>query len=255
MLNIQNEIEFWTRIMRDHAEFQYISLSPTETESINTAADFLNLFQTLNQEIHMSNRELSPTELTVLVDKNKTAVIKFINFKKLMLTRLMKCDIELGMTPSFLNHMINEAMEYYRILCLFEETIPFDIALENIRLHKVWLPDASGHASAIASELDAIETSLIHESQYFIKKFDGLFKKAFEMYNMFKRTGLENGGLLYFNNQVELALEQFICFLEKLEKLSKECKIYKSGTTSPLIPNHMIREEKYYMYRIQNIEG
>lgn len=183
--------------MRDHGEFQYTLLSPKEKEGINTVAHFMKLFEKLNKEVPSSTRDLSPKALSALIKKNKEALTQFINFKRTLLAKLMKCDIELGIPPSFLNHMINEALEYYRVLCFFDKTIPFNNVLENIRLHKVWLPDASGHASAIAADLDPIEFNLIHEARDFIKKFDYLFKKAFEMYDMFKRTGLENGGLQY----------------------------------------------------------
>ncbi len=253
MLDIQEEIKFWTQIMRDHGEFQYTNLSPKEKEAINTAAHFIKLFEKLHKEICSSSRKLSPKALSNLVNKNKEALTQFINFKRVLLSRLITCDIELGMPPSFLNHMINEALEYYNVLCLFDQTAPFNKVLENIRLHKVWLPDASGHASAIAADLDPIEFNLIHEARDYVNKFDHLFKKAFEMYNMFKRTKLENG-LQYFNNEVKITLEDFICFLEKLENISKQCKIYKVGTFSHLMPNHMIREEKYYIYRVNLIE-
>jgi len=254
MLDVRKEIEFWTRIMRDHAEFQFSSLSPNETETINTAVCFMKLFEGLYQEVSSNSGELSPSAFSNIIYRNKVAVIQFIEFKRKMLARLMKCSIGLIMTPSFLNHMINEALEYYRVLCIADGTVPYNKVLENIRLHKVWLPDASGHASAVAGNLDAIEAELVHEAQNFAKKFDNLFKKAYEMYTMFERTCLEDGGLNYFNSEVKKTLEGFINYLEKLEKLRMECKVYSTGLISPLVPNHMIREEKYYIYRVKMLE-
>ncbi len=251
MFDIKKEIEFWTGIMRDHGEFQYTNLSPKEVEAIQTAAYFMNLFKALHEEAKSFTGEIAAQELANLVSKNMVALGQFIQFKRVLLTKLMQCDIELGLPPSFINHMINEAMEYHRVLCMAQGTIPFNRALENIRLHKVWLPDASGHASSIAAELDPIETELIHKAEKFVKRFDLLFKKAFEMYKMFERTGLEDGGLEYFNKEVEEEIDKFICYLELVKEARGKCKVYATGLTSPLLPDHMQREEKYYMYRIQ----
>ncbi|MDF2546030.1 MAG: hypothetical protein K0R93_928 [Anaerosolibacter sp.] len=251
MLDIKKEIEFWTRIMRDHGEFQYTNLSPKEVDTIQTASYFMNLFNGLHEEVKSLAGELSPPVLSNLISKNMMALGQFIQFKRGLLARLMQCDIELGFPPSFINHMINEAMEYHRVLCMTQGTILFNKTLENIRLHKIWLPDASGHASSIAAALDPIETELIHKAEKFMKRFDNLFKKAFEMFKMFERTGLEDGGLQYFNQEVEEELQKFIGYLEKIKEVRSHCKVYATGMASPLMPDHMIREEKYYIYRIQ----
>ena len=73
------------------------------------------------------------------------------------------------------------------------------------------------------------------------------------MYKMFERTGLENGALHQFNEDVIKTLTNFIEFLNVIESLRSGCRIYSTGTFSPLIPNHMIREEKYYIYKINEL--
>lgn len=246
-MDIQNEIEFWTRILRDHAEFQYTSLSPIETEAINKAGYFMKLFEEINADAR------SDTNKSKNICNCKTAVIQFIKFKRVMLTKLMTCSIKLRMPPSFLNHMINEALEFLHVLDLADGTENYNTVLENIRIHKIWLPDASGHASTVAADLDPMETDLIKNAEEFVKRFDNLFKKAYEMYKMYERTGLENGALQYFNQEVIICLSEFIRFLDKVEVLKTECRIFSSGTFSPLIPNHMIREEMYYVNKIKQL--
>lgn len=249
-MDIRNEIEFWTRIMRDHGVFQYSSLAPSEADAINTASYFINVFERLHAEA-ISNK----TNTTNLVNNSKTAVTQFIDFKRYMLAKLMACNIQLRMTPSFLNHMINEAMEFLHVLNLADGTMPYNNTLENLRIHKIWLPDASGHANAVASELDGIESEHVKEAQEFCKRFDNLFKKSFEMYSMYERTGLENGTLHYFNQQVKNTLTDFIRFLEQIEQLKEECSIFSSGTFSPQMPRHMMLEEGYYIFKINEIES
>jgi len=252
MIDIRYEIEFWTSILRDHAKFQYISLSPKETEYIETAKQFMDLFDDYHKKILSSN--ITDEQVANLVSDNKTAVTRFVQFKKMMMSKLMTCDIELAMSPTFLNHMINEAMEYYRVLSIADETLRCNKVLENLRLHKVWLPDASGHAKHIASQLDGVESIYIDIACDFEMVFDKLFKKAYEMYMMFDRTGLDDGGLNQFNIDVIRTLEEFIVFLDTIRSLKANCRVYSNGTFSELIPDHMIREEEYYISKVKSLE-
>jgi hypothetical protein len=250
MTEIRKEMEFWTHILRDHALFQYTSLSPKETETARMTQYFLGMFEQLHQEVLSADEEQSPTVIAEIINNNKTAVTQFVQFKKVLLTELLKCGLEMSMTPTFLNHMINEAMEYYRILCLATDGVETSKGLEMLRLHTIWLPDASGHAKFIASQLDGIEGPNIDEAEDFMEEFDELFKKANELHIMMDRTRLCDGIINHFNADVAKVIDEFVSFLEMLKTLRKECRITAAGTFSYLVPDHMIREEQYYMYRI-----
>ncbi|WZL74233.1 DUF2935 domain-containing protein [Clostridiaceae bacterium 35-E11] len=251
MFDIAREVEFWTEIMRDHGKFQHDALAPQESESIKMTKYFINLFHRLHVEANEFPTNASSIEINNFVNKNTSALTHFIQFKTFLLRRLMKCNIHLGLPPSFINHMLNEAMEYYRVLCFIQGSIPFDQPLENLRLHRIWLPDASGHASAIASDLDAVESELIQCAQEFAKRFDNLVKKTSELSKIYERTGFKDSSLTYLNKEVAEEIDKFVCYLEKIKALRSKCSIL--GTISPLLPDHMIREEKYYMYRIEQL--
>lgn len=251
MIDIRKEIEFWSLIMRDHAIFQYSSLSSKEYETQKTAKYFLESYEETYRNIKNNTLEISPS----LIISNKNLLNQFIQFKKMLLTRLMKCDLELAMSPSFLNHMINEALEYEHILSLVEDSSRFNQVLENLRLHKIWLADASGHAKYIMSQVDGIEGYFIEKAQEFMRKFDQLFKKAYELYSIFKRIGFIDDGLKLFNLEVESCLDEFIAFLEEIEKLKLNYQIHTTGNFVPLIPNHMIREERYYKHRVNSLNN
>lgn len=253
MFAIVKEIEFWTRIMRDHALFQYTALSPRETETIDKTQHFYGLFDGLHQNASELPPELNPEVIPNLLAENKTAVVQFTQFKKTLLEKLMSRRIELAMTPTFLNHMINEAMEYYRFLCIADESLRVNKVLENIRLHKVWLPDASGHAKYVASQLDGVEAEYFNAAVDFMRGFDEAFKKANEMYLMYERTTQRNGELANFNAETAMLMNNFTAFLETIERLKKECKLFTTGTFNPLILDHMLREERYYLEKVKSI--
>lgn len=252
MLSPAYKIYFWSGIMRDHAEFFLISLSYRESEFINAAQFFKNTFMNIGKESIALKDEQSSVPIAALINKVKPLLLNFINFKRIATKRLLQCDIELSLPPTFINHMINEAMEFYRDLCDIETCKVMSPTAENILLHKIWLPDASGHAASIAAELDPTETMLIKESEEFKKVFDNLFIKAIELGQMLERTFLDNGSLDWLNTEVEKKIKEFICFLDKVRQLREQCKAL--GTLKPLIPDHMIREEKYYLASIQSLK-
>lgn len=254
MLDIRSEIEFWTLILRDHAEFQLVHFASNETEYIKNSEYFKKLFNDLNEEVSHIDGDIPEPVLIQLISKNKTAVNQFVKYKKDLLKSLIKYQVKLSMSPTFLNHMINEALEYYRVLNIAEESLRLNNTLENIRLHKVWLPDAAGHAKSISSNLDGVESNYIKIADDFSKKFDKLFKKAYEMYSMYERTGIHDSQLYHVNKEVILLMEDFIDYLEDLEKLRMEIKIFACGTFDSLMLNHMIREERYYLYKIRSFE-
>lgn len=251
MFNIKKEIEFWTEIMSDHASFQYDNLSPDEKEEIEKATYFIDVFSQLNAEVKSLPDNSSTLELDRLIFKNIEELKHFIKFKEYLLARITQCNIKLGLSPSFINHMINEGIEYLNVLALARQGAPINKTLENIRLHTIWLRDASGHAASISTSLDSTESILIETSDKFKKRFDSMSIKAFELYPMYNRTGLKNGIIEHFNQRVEKEITSFINFLDSIRLLRISCKVL--GVLQPIMPYHMIREEKYYLNRIKEL--
>ena len=143
--------------------------------------------------------------------------------------------------------MINEAMEFYKTIIRIQSNNQVNPFLENLNLHKIWLPDAAGHAATIACGLDPTEKLLIKEAQAFEKHFNDLTLKAEELSKMLIRTGLNDGALKFLNEEVREKIELFIGYLDMIRNLKIECKVL--GTLKPLIPDHMIREEKHYLQK------
>lgn len=252
MLNPVEEIYFWSGIMRDHGEFLITGLSSREPESINTADAFKNEFARLREKAQKALYSGTAVSIPMLVSRTMTALTNFIAFKRIVLRRLLQCDIELNLPPTFVNHMINEAMEFYRTLCLSTSPASVNWTAENIQLHKIWLPDAAGHAASIAADLDPTETALIKEAEEFKNAFNHLFIKADELGKMLERSCLADGSLAGLNEQVKKKMQEFIHYLEKVKKLRVECKVL--GVLKPIVPDHMLREENYFLTRLKKVE-
>lgn len=254
MLTPAEELLFWTGIMRDHGEFLVTALSSRERDTVQEAENFRNLFMAFRNDaqalVGTDNATLS-LELTARV---RPVLINFINFKRQILRRLLQCNIEIGFPPAFINHMINEATEFLRIIDrILNPNLVIDMvnaAEENLRLHRIWLPDAAGHAAAVINELDPNEAVLINEAETFKESFEKLFLKAIELSQMLPRASLMDGNLNRFNQEVAVVLNEFVRYLRRLRELRSQCTVL--GTLKPLMADHMIREENYYLVNIQN---
>ncbi|MFZ5985647.1 MAG: DUF2935 domain-containing protein [Bacillota bacterium] len=252
MLSLIEEIRFWTGIMRDHGEFILSSLSHNEQEAIHFARLYKETFSRLHERSKSLTGVNSINTANSILNESMNVLLCFINFKKILLGRLLKCQLNTSLPPTFYNHMINEAMEFYETLINIQCNKPVNPLLENLDLHKIWLPDASGHAASIAGDLDPTEQMLINEAQEFEKCFNCLTLKAQELGKMLTRTCIDDGALKRLNEEVKMKIGEFIGFLDNIKELRVECKVL--GVLKPLIPDHMIREEKYYLNKIAAYE-
>ncbi|WP_124728222.1 DUF2935 domain-containing protein [Staphylospora marina] len=236
--SIRFEQGFWLEILKDHCQFIHDSLAPSETEEIQRAQTLYHSFANLIAR--------SPDDL----EASKQAALQLREFKLHLIRRLITGMIGFHLTPTFINHMVNELDEYLRILEELQAgRVP---ALQHpLHHHLLWLPDASGHAGAIADRLDPVEKKLRHKGHSFSKTFDAFYLKAVEFAG-YLRTSLDNfPALKRFNKEVELEILVFQSFLKELEemKLDDEALVL----ISPLMADHMYREECYYLTKLSEV--
>ena len=234
--------------MKDHSEFLTNSLAPTETEVIRQLKHFKDVFE----KIHLQSLKQENINQIDLVNNSRIALVEFIKFKKDILKKLLECSIIINVPPTFINHMINEAIEFYRLLAK-EERTTLNNVLEQLRLHKIFLVDSSGHAKFIASSLDGIESNLEKNCFYYMDRFDSLFKKSYELSIMYDRTKPKPNIVNELSNEAIQLTKEFVGFLDLIKKLKSECKINTTGGLLPLVFEHMINEASYYIYQIEQL--
>jgi hypothetical protein len=120
------------------------------------------------------------TDLAQLTDQAKVEVIKLREFKFELLKKHLIGKIKIHLSPTFINHMVNELEEYLRILNYLKagEVPPIYHELHH---HLLWLLDAAGHSDAISSNLDGVEKRIREKSDYFTKNFEAFYLKAVEL--------------------------------------------------------------------------
>lgn len=242
------EHRFWLQVLGDHSRFILNALSPKETSFIPGAKQFINIFDSL---LEKSRRVVSGEELAELNCQAYSAAMRIKDFKLIILTRHIEEKINISLPPTFINHMLNELDEYIFILnALMTGKITSE---RDLHLHLLWLPDGSGHASALASNLDETEKKLIKESGEYSKMFADMYLRAIE-YNGYTRTGIcEFPALRKLDMDADETMSCFKMFLEEIKKGVIEKKVL--GTLSPLMADHMSREECYYLTKLSMAAG
>lgn len=236
------EHRFWLQILGDHSRFIYNALSPVELKDIQTASQFIHHFDQLLQQA----REQS-VPLNELNAAASTLTGQLRAFKLDLLDRTLRGKVKIGLTPTFLNHMVNELEEYQRILASLLEGkgVPQFPSLHHDLL---WLQDASGHAASLAMDLDSVEKRLIKKSQKFEKHFTQYYMKAIELVGYFRTMKDRYPALGKFHHDVNLEMKIFMSFLKELEELELSEELL--SRIDPLMPNHMYREECYYLLKL-----
>jgi len=241
------EHRFWLQILGDHARFIFNTLSPAENKDIQLAVSYIEAF---DQLLDVSRNIQLETELGELTAQAHLLTENFRAYKLDILSRALLGKIKIGLTPTFINHMLNELEEYLRILNELVQGKPVP-TFDALHHDFLWLPDAAGHAAAIASDLDSVEKQLIRQSKKFQKHFEQLFMKSIEMVG-YMRTNLKDfPAFQRLHMEVDIEMKLFVAFLNELEEMEFSAEVL--DRISPLMPDHMMREECYYLTKLAQL--
>ncbi|MFB9326395.1 DUF2935 domain-containing protein [Paenibacillus aurantiacus] len=238
------EHRFWLQILGDHARFILQSLAPGEKADIGKADSFKQVFDDLLGQARQGG---SGPSLAALNAKAAEAAAAFRVFKLNLLDRRLLNRIQLALTPTFLNHMINELDEYAKILqaLLNNQAVP---VYHPLHYDLLWLPDAAGHASAIASDLDGVEKRLMKKSKEFERHFEQFYLKAVELAGYLRTMREHYPAIAKFHRDVDMEMNVFKGFLHEIEQLDLSAEVL--SRINPLMPDHMFREECYYLMKL-----
>jgi hypothetical protein len=234
------EHRFWLQILGDHSRFIYEALSPVQKVEIELASSFIQVFDTLLEQA-------DSVDLMQVTAQAEAEVIKLREFKLELIRKHLIGKIKIHLGPTFINHMVNELEEYLRILkSLKSGQVP--PVYHELHHHLLWLLDAAGHSEAISSNLDAVEKRLKEKSNFFKRNFEGFYLKAVELAGFLRTNLTAFPALSKMNLDTQLEIKLFRNFLAELEEL--ELSNQALGTFAPLMADHMLREECYYLTKL-----
>ena len=238
------EHRFWLQVLGDHARFIKDSLSPDERDEIQSAEYFINIF---DQLLIQARQPLTDVKIDALNREAFRYAKEIRAFKLDLIKQHLVGDIKIELPPTFLNHMVNEVDEYLRVLGYLMQNQALPVS-HPVHHHLIWLLDAAGHASAITGSLDMVEKRLMETSDTFNQHFEEYYIKAVEMAGYMRTSLKQFPALSRFNFQVEAEIVYFKLFLRELLEMEMSNKVL--STLSPLMPDHMLREECYYLIKL-----
>lgn len=238
------EHRFWLQILGDHSRFILNALPSLEDQEIQRAEYFIRIFDQLLE--NAQSEKLNDSEIDNLTLKAYRYSQEIREFKLHLLKRHLIGEIMIELPPTLINHMLNELEEY---LCILNFVITKSIPKANsVHHHLLWLSDGVIHAAAIDRALDNMEKILKEESRSYMNGFEALYLKAVEMAG-YLRTKLNSfPALTRLDKEAEEHMIAFINFLENIKELRLKKEIL--GTINPLLPDHMLREECYYLTKL-----
>ncbi|MCL6547597.1 MAG: DUF2935 domain-containing protein [Alicyclobacillus sp.] len=237
------EHQFWLQVLGDHARFIHDALSPRETAEIARARQFIDRLDALLAEA----RRVPSHSAAGLAQAAHADARRLREFKLHLLRRHLRDEIHIQMSPTFLNHMINENEEYLRILPHLEAGRQ-PPARHPVHHHLLWLLDAAGHASILAGVLDSVEKDVLAKSRRFERHFEALYLKAVETAGYLRTRLAEFPALQRLNQQAALEICLFRTFLDEVRELELSDALL--GAVNALMPDHMAREECYYLHQL-----
>ncbi|WP_407271972.1 DUF2935 domain-containing protein [Radiobacillus sp. PE A8.2] len=237
------EHQFWLQILGDHSRFIRDSLYPKETEDIEQAKVFVNQFDQLLAQA----KSIDDHNAIAFTKKAEGLTEKLKAFKFSIMRRQLTGTIGIHLSPTFVNHMVNELEEYELVLGYLKQGDVPPI-FHELHHHLIWLVDASGHAGAINDRMDGVEKRLKMKSKDFTKQFNNFYLKAIELTGYLRSDIKAFPALERFNSDVEIEMHLFRTFLHELEEMELSETVL--GTFSGLMADHMLREECYYLIKL-----
>lgn len=243
------ELRFWLQVLGDHGRFLHQALVATETEALKEAQQFINQFDELLIE---ARKPLSQETIQHIASQAYRLSVSLRAYKLDIIKKQLTNRISIHFTASFVSHMVNELEEFMRVLDYLKKgQIP--PLMHEVHHHLLWLQDAYGHSASLHSSLDMTEYELLEKTDDFTRAFKEFYLKAEEMAG-FLRTDLNDFSALHrFNNNVDVKMMIFKEFLNELKELELNGEIL--DIISPLIADHMAREECYYLTKLAESRG
>ncbi|MDD4600171.1 hypothetical protein SDC9_04022 [bioreactor metagenome] len=241
-------VQFWLRIMKEHALFMKLGFACSDEELICQAENFYNEFAALEKKSHAIRCD---EELMEFVECIMLAVKNIFAFKRHVLHLIIHCEIGGYNYPLLIDHISREAMYFYKLLGKMREgdmKYPVDsIVSDNV----FWLRHMSEHARFIVGLLDPSERGFVEQANNFAVQFEQLQLQARDLDSMLWHS-CPNNDLVRFEKDVTTATNQIRDFKKAARDLIAACKVI--SLIPPLLADHVLREAEYFLDVLEVIQ-
>jgi hypothetical protein len=172
MISLWDEHLFWLEMLQDHAYFVRDALSPEEKEFVYQAEQFIELYADLLKRLQgiPRNADYSDSQMIDFARRAWTVAKNYFDFEGTLQALRIDNQINLNLSPTYLNGTLSENQEYLRILqYLVHGQEP--VRLSIVELMDLWLEDQLGHAVLFENLLDPIEAGANATAQEFKRRY------------------------------------------------------------------------------------
>ncbi|MEK8128033.1 DUF2935 domain-containing protein [Paenibacillus filicis] len=248
-----NEIQFWSRIMKEHSFFLRLGFRAEDTQLIQEANYFYNLFEKIEHRSHGFQANEDPAVIQRFNTEVHTAASHIWAFKRRILGLILTCQLP-GQTnfPLLVDHTSREANYFRNRLAELNQGKLEPLADAIIDENVFFLRIMADHAKFIGHLLDPSERKLVDQAREFTHDFDQLLFQAQDLDSM--RPQSETQPLLtQFLDQNRISVKALKDFKQTARNLIEQCKI--KSIIHPLLADHVFREAERFLEIIDMFEG
>ncbi len=234
-----DEIQFWSRIMKEHALFLSLGFTYEQTQLIAEAKQFITLFERIEEKLARFNVNTDIRQIKSFNNEVYQAAVSIWGYKRKVLGLTLRCEIRTNNFPLLVDHISREAAYFAnRLRDLNEGKLapePDTIIQENLFFLKIM----ADHAKFIGHLLDPSERKLVDQAREFSHDFDQLVFQAIDLDSM--RPQSETVPILdQFLDQNRVSVVSLRDFKKTARELIEACRI--KSNIHPLLADHTFRE-------------
>ncbi len=243
------EHSFWLEILEDHAHFVRDHLSPSEHEYVETANQYIQSVSQLRQRLTQldPNLRFSSRELIEFSKEAWPIVTGYFQFEGLMQSLRVQNQVNLNLTPTYLNGTLGENEEYIRILTYYVNGQDFP-PLPLVDLLDLWLEDQLGHAVLARNIVDPIELEITHQLDLYISRFQGFLVQNKQMRSLLRFSPPGFSRQQRLSRQIGQTTMEMYQFVEEMIRLFIGTEVF-SRTTLRFLEHH-IPETCYFIKKL-----
>lgn len=201
-ISVWEEHLFWLEILQDHAIFVRDHLAGEEEENIAAAQQFIQAFTAQLNYLNKLDPSISinSNQQVAFAKQAYSVAYDYYRFEGQMQSLRIKNQVNLNLSPTYLNGTLNENQEYLRLLTyLGNGQNPVPLRLDQ--LLDLWLEDQLGHIILLRNIVDPIELTVDRQTDAYAQRFQMFILQNHHVKGFLRFT--EQG----FPRQKELALE------------------------------------------------
>jgi hypothetical protein len=246
------EIQFWSRIMKEHSLFLRLGFRCEDTQLINEANQFYSLFEAIESRSHTLPVDTDPQIIMRFNTEVQNAASHIWAFKRKILGLILRCQLPgANNFPLLVDHTSREAFYFRNRLEQLNtgtlDPLPDAIINENVFFLRIM----ADHAKFIGHLLDPSERLLVEQARGFSQDFDQLLFQARDLDSM--RPESQTVPLLdQFLDQNRVSVKSLRDFKQTARDLIAECKI--KSIIHPLLADHVFREAERFLFIIDTFE-